>query len=439
MKTEQNPKFCVADKNKEFLSVYITTFGCSANQADSEIMAGLLAKAGYELVNGAEEAGLVIVNSCIVKGKTETHVFREIARLKKLKKKIIVAGCMPQTKVFANKLRDVSVLGVFETHRIAEAVKATLAGRKISWLSTKKTEKLCFPRLRKNPVIAVVVISSGCVGHCTYCLVKLAKGELFSYPEKSIIHEIKTALKEGCREIWLTSQDCTAYGLDINSNFVNLLKKILDLVGDFFIRIGMSNPDNILKNLDGLIKLYKNPKVFKFLHMPVQSGNDDILKAMNRKYTVSDFKKIITKFRKEIPEVTISTDLICGFPTETDRQFADSLNLIRWLKPDVLNLNLFWPRPETVAAKMPQLMPGIGRKRTRIVTKEFEKIALDKNKSWIGWKGSALVDENGKSGGLVARNFAYKPIVIQGKAKLGSFVKLKITDSTKNYLIGKIL
>jgi len=421
------------------MKLYIKTFGCSANQADSEIMAGLLDKAGYQLTESAETADLVIVNSCIVKGKTETHVFKEIGKLKKLKKKIIVAGCMPQTKIYANKLKDVSVLGVFETGRVVDAVKKVLSGKKISWLSTEKKEKLCFPRLRKNPVIAVVVISSGCLGHCSYCLVKLAKGELFSYPEESIIHEIKTALKEGCKEIWITSQDCAAYGLDIKTSLVNLLRKILSIDGEFFVRIGMSNPDHLLKNLDELIELYKNPKMFKFLHIPIQAGNNEVLKLMNRKYTVADFKRIITKFRKEIPDITISTDLICGFPTETDGQFNDSLELIKWLKPDVLNLNMFWPRPGTVAAKMRQLKPGIGRERTRVVTEEFDKNVLKKNKKWIGWQDRALVDEKGKKGGFVARNLTYKPIIITEKTKLGNIIRVKITDATRDYLVGKII
>ncbi len=420
------------------MNINIQTFGCSANQADSEIMAGLLKKAGYELVESAESADLVIVNSCVVKGKTETHVLKEVARLKKLKKKIIVAGCMPQTKVYTDKLKDISVLGVFETERIADAVKAVLSGKRISWLSTNKQEKLCFPRLRKNPAIAVVVISSGCLGHCTYCIVKLAKGELFSYPENMIINEIKTALKEGCKEIWLTSQDCAAYGIDIKTNLVNLLEKVVALDGDFLVRIGMSNPNHIIGNLDKLVELYKNPKVFKFLHLPVQSGNNQILKLMNRPYKVEDFKKIISRFKNEIPEITISTDLICGFPSETEEQFEDSLNLIKWLEPDVLNLNLFWPRPGTSAAKMRQLKPGTGRERTRKIAEVFEKILLKKNEAWIGWKGKILIDEIGKKGGFVGRNFSYKPIVITEKVNLGSTENVKIISATIDYLSGQL-
>jgi MiaB-like tRNA modifying enzyme len=420
------------------MNINIQTFGCSANQADSEIMAGLLKKAGYELVESAESADLVIVNSCVVKGKTETHVLKEVARLKKLKKKIIVAGCMPQTKAYADKLKDISVLGVFETERIADAVKAVLSGKRISWLSTNRNEKLCFPRLRKNPAIAVVVISSGCLGHCTYCIVKLAKGELFSYPENMIINEIKTALKEGCKEIWLTSQDCAAYGIDIRTNLVNLLEKVVALDGDFFVRIGMSNPNHIIRNLDKLVELYKNPKVFKFLHLPVQSGNNQILKLMNRPYEVEDFKKIISRFKSEIPEITISTDLICGFPSETEKQFQDSLDLIKWLEPDVLNLNLFWPRPGTSAAKMRQLKPGTGRERTRKIAAVFEKILLKKNEAWIGWTGDILIDEIGKKGGFVGRNFAYKPIVIKEKVNLGYIENAKIISATIDYLLGQL-
>jgi MiaB-like tRNA modifying enzyme len=418
------------------MKVHIETFGCSANQADSEIMAGLLDKAGYKLVGNAENADLVIINSCVVKGKTETHVLKEVAKSQKLGKKLILAGCMPQTGIYASKLKDISVLGVFETERIVEAVKAVSAGKRISWLSTKKKVKPCFPRLRKNPIIAVVVISSGCLGHCTYCIVKLAKGELCSYSENIILNEVKTALKEGCKEIWLTSQDCAAYGSDIGTNLANLLERVLALKGDFMVRIGMSNPNHLMKNLDKLVELYKSPKMFKFLHIPVQAGNNQILKLMNRQYTVEDFKKIISKFKKEIPDITISTDLICGFPSETEKQFQDSLDLIKWLQPDTLNLNLFWPRPGTPAAKMRQLKPGIGRERTRKVTEVFEKNELEKNKSWIGWSGDILIDEKGAKGGFVGRNFAYKPIVVE-KAKLGEIVKVKIVNATNDYLSGQ--
>jgi MiaB-like tRNA modifying enzyme len=418
------------------MKVHIETFGCSANQADSEIMAGLLDKAGYKLVGNAENADLVIINSCVVKGKTETHVLKEVAKSQKLGKKLILAGCMPQTGIYASKLKDISVLGVFETERIVEAVKAVSAGKRISWLSTKKKVKPCFPRLRKNPIIAVVVISSGCLGHCTYCIVKLAKGELCSYSENIILNEVKTALKEGCKEIWLTSQDCAAYGSDIGTNLANLLERVLALKGDFMVRIGMSNPNHLMKNLDKLVELYKSPKMFKFLHIPVQAGNNQILKLMNRQYTVEDFKKIISKFKKEMPEITISTDLICGFPSETEKQFQDSLDLIKWLQPDTLNLNLFWPRPGTPAAKMRQLKPGIGRERTRKVTEVFEKNELEKNKNWIGWSGDILIDEKGSKGGFVGRNFAYKPIVVK-KAKLGEIVKVKIVNATNDYLSGQ--
>ncbi len=419
------------------MRIYIKTFGCAANQADSEIIAGLLVKAGYELTDSAEDADIVIVNTCIVKGRTETKVLKELERLKTLNKKIIVTGCMTQPKIYLERLRDFSVLGLYETPKIVDAVKEVIRGKKIYWISKEKKEKLCFPRLRKNPAIAVIVISSGCLGQCAYCIVKLAKGELFSYPEEAIIQEIKTALKEGCKEIWLTSQDCAAYGLDNNTNLVKLLEKIIKIEGKFWIRIGMSNPDNILKILDGLVKVYKDPKIYKFLHTPVQSGNNEILKLMKRKYKAEDFKKIISKFRKEIPNITISTDLICGFPRETEEQFQNSLDLINWLKPDVLNLNMFWARPGTLAAQMKQLKSGIGRERTREIAKIFEKIALEKNKEYIGKEIEILIDEKGSKGGFVGRNQFYKPIVVK-KAKLGEFKNIKITDATKDYLIGDV-
>jgi len=424
------------------MRVYIKTFGCSANRSDSEVMAGLLIQAGHIIVSSIEKADVVLINSCGVKGRAEIDFFREVEAARKLKKKIIAAGCIPSgnKEIVETKLRGISIVDVNSIHKIAFVAEKTLVGERIVLFGKNKIEKICLPRQRLNKVVAIVPISEGCVGSCAYCFTKLAKGGLFSYSETAILKEIKNAIADGCKEIWLTSQDCAAYGLDTNTNLAKLLEKTCKITGDFHIRVGMGNPNHIIKILPELIEAYKNKKVFKFLHIPVQSGNNRVLKLMNRFYTVEDFRKIVNKFRTEIKDLTLITDIICGFPTETDKEFSDSIDLIKWLQPDAINVSMFWPRPGTIADKMQQLSGEIKKKRSREMTKLYHDIALDINKKWIGRKCGVLVDEIGKKGGFVARNESYKPIVLKdSKLKLGDSPNVKIISATKNYLIGVLL
>ena len=219
--------------------------------------------------------------------------------------------------------------------------------------------------MRLKSTIEIVPISQGCLSYCSFCKTKHARGNLFSYSEKDIVRHISNAVKNGAKEIWLTSQDSSAYGLDISTNLARLLKRIVSIPRDFKLRVGMANPDYFKLFLDDFIEVLKNEKIFKFVHIPVQSGNNQVLKDMKRNYTVEDYKQIIDKIKKEIPSVTISTDIICGFPTETKEQFNDTLNLVKEIKPDIINIPRFWPRPGTVAARLKQIDGGEIKRRTR--------------------------------------------------------------------------
>jgi len=423
------------------MKIHIKTFGCSANQADSEAMAGLLIRAGHEIISSDSGADIVIVNSCTVKSPTEHKVLKYIKKLKQANKKTIVAGCLPQAGQHLEELADLPIMGLFEIEKVAEIVEQVAQGQQAILLGDKKKTKAGLPKFRKNPLIEIVPISEGCTGACTYCATRLAKGRLFSYPPEKIICQIENALKDGVKEIWITSQDNAAYGLDIRTNLVELLEKICSIEGDFLVRIGMMDPDNILRILDKLIEIYQHEKIFKFLHIPVQSGSNRILKLMNRKYKIDEFKKIINKFREEIPDITISTDIICGFPGETANHFNDSLKLIGWLKPDVLNISRFWKRKGTLAAEFPnQISGGEIKSRSTAMTNIYDEFALKRNKRWLGWTGEILIDEKGKPGSWIGRNFSYKPIVVKSNKNLfGEKIKIKITDTKSNYLIGELI
>jgi MiaB-like tRNA modifying enzyme len=419
--------------------IYSEVYGCSANVADYEIALGLLKKAGFELVNNKEESNLNIIFTCTVKQPSTNRMIHKIRELTKLNKPLIVAGCMPKTdyKIIEKINPKASMLGPDSIEKIVNVACATIEGKKIVFLKNLRKPKLCLPRVRKNSVIGIVPISTGCLSNCSYCSVKFARGKLFSYPVKMIVEEANQAINNGCRELYITSQDNGCYGKDINSSLPELLNKICEVEGKFFIRVGMVNPLHIKQILNELIDVYRNEKIFKFLHLPVESGSDNILELMNRGYKVKDFISIVEKFRKKFPLLTLSTDVIVGFPEETERDFNKTLELIEKTKPDIVNISKFGSRPRTEAAKMRQLDRKIINKRSIILTKLVKKTCFENNKKWLGWEGDCLVDEKGiKENTWIGRNFAYKPIVIRSKKNLlGKFISVKITNATFHTLI----
>jgi len=418
------------------MKIFIKTYGCSANQNDSEIMAALLKKKGRMLVNSIEKADIILVNTCAVKGKTESQIANYLRKIWKdySKKKFIIAGCLPVVrkglvKSIVKKSALVSPHQIDEINKIVDEVSQN---KFLEHLDKTFSAKANMPKLRINPLINIVQINEGCAGFCSFCITKLAKKRLYSALEKDIIEDITKSMKEGCKEIWLTSQDTGAYGQDNKNNLAELLKKIVKIKGDFYFRIGMINPDNVKPILNELIKIYKNPKIFKFFHMPIQSGNNVILKKMNRNYSIKDCENIIKKFRKNIPNLTLSTDIICGFPGETEKQFNDSIKLIKKIKPDIVNISRFWPRPGTKAALMPNQINGaITKKRSTKLAEIHHQIALEKNNKWIGWKGWVLIDEKGKNNTWKGRNFAYKQVIVKSsKNILGKKINVEIKDAS---------
>jgi MiaB-like tRNA modifying enzyme len=255
------------------------------------------------------------------------------------------------------------------------------------------------------------------------------KGELFSYPGEKIIEEVSSAVEQGCREIWITSQDNSCYGFDAGGNLPELLDSISQINGEFFVRAGMMNPKNVMQILPELIESYKSEKIYKFLHLPVQSGSDDILEKMNRGYIAADFKKIVSTFREAFPGLQLWTDVIAGFPGESETDFLATVELLKDIRPDFVNISKYGVRDSTASAKMKQLPTEIKKERSRTITRLVEEMSLEKNKEWLGWKGDVLITEKKKNAWL-GRNFAYKPIIVNSdKELLGKVVKAKIVDA----------
>ncbi|MEM5766455.1 MAG: tRNA (N(6)-L-threonylcarbamoyladenosine(37)-C(2))-methylthiotransferase [Candidatus Aenigmatarchaeota archaeon] len=418
--------------------VYLEVYGCSSNLADFEAAFGLLKQAGFKIAS-EKESDLIIIFTCVVKQPTFNKMIHKIKEFSKLGKPLIVAGCMAKTDVkMIEKINPrASLLAPDNIEKIVEVVNATLLGKRIVFTQDLNKPKLDLPKCRRNPLVAIVQIGRGCTSNCSYCY-EPYRSKLFSYPLEGIVKEVKRALADGCKEIWLTSLDCGCYGLDIGTNLAELLEEICNIKGKFFVRVGMTNPLHTKKILKKLIVAYQDEKIFKFLHLPLQSGSDRILKLMKRGYEIKDFLKIVKKFRRAFSQLTLSTDIIVGFPGETEEDFLATSRVLREVKPDIVNLSKFGMRRGTEATKMEQLEKKILKIRSLKLSEIIKKISLEKNKSWIGWKGEALVDEIGKGKSFVARNFAYKPIVLKTKEKIfGKFVEVEVKEARENFLLGK--
>lgn len=424
------------------MKIYIETYGCASNQNDSQIMAGILNKEGFEIVNSIENSDIIILNTCIVKSVTENKIIYRIKELQKehKNKKLIIAGCMPEAELETLKkiAPNINFVSTNFVTNIARVVKKTINNKNIGIVGKNKKSKLNLPKIRKNPIIDILEICSGCSYACSYCITKLAKGNLFSYPYKDIVKEI--CLTNDCKEFWITGQNIAEYNYD-GINLPKLLKEMTNMKKEYFLRLGMMNPKSILPILDDLIKVYKNEHIFKFLHLPVQSGSDEILRLMNRNYSVKEFRKIVNEFRKNIPELTLWTDIIVGFPDEDKANFQKTIELVKEIKPDFTNISKFGIRPRTEAAKMKQLPTQIKKERSRIMTKVVDEISFEKNKKWLSWQGKILIDEKGrKKNQWVGRNFAYKPVLIKSKRNLfGKFVKVKIINTKMTHLVGELI
>jgi len=265
---------------------------------------------------------------------------------------------------------------------------------------------------------------------------------LRSYSIEEIVEKVKCDLASGSGEFWVTSQDMACYGRDLGTNLAALLKSVCAIPGDFWIRVGMMTPNFALDMLDELVEAFRCEKVFKFLHLPVQSGDDVVLKRMRRCYTVQDFRKAVSAFRAAFPEVTLATDVICGFPGETKNAFDNTLRLISEVKPDIVNVSKFFGRPGTAAAEMTNVVEQAEiKRRSTEAAKLAKQISLDRNLRWIKWSGEILVDEKGKvPGSWIGRNFAYKPVTVKSTSTLlGKTLKVKIAKAFPTYLEGTVV
>jgi len=425
-------------------NILIETYGCSANQNNSEIMAGLLSQAGFLITNNEELADIIIINTCVVKSKTESKIKRRIQDLKS--KKIIITGCMPETDIKQLKKLNRSLI-FLGTHHFKDIVKIIKDDQERNldekkqeeYLSQKDEEKLNLPKVPQNKLISIHQISEGCLGECSYCKTRLAKGKLFSYPQESIIKSIESDLQNGAKEIWLTSQDCAAYGLDRGKNeLIELLDKIFALKHNFKLRLGMMNPDNVLPIMKEMIEVYQNKKMYKFLHIPIQSASNRVLKDMNRFYNIEGVEKIIKSFLKEFSDITIATDIIVGYPTETEHDHDENLHFIRKFKPSVFNLSKFSSHKKTEAGKLKELPNHAIKHRTSALMQEHRTTAKENKEKFLNKEIEVFINRKISENLYEARDENYNLILIKtSKENLGKNMNVLIKEIGVHHMMGE--
>ena len=417
--------------------IFVEAYGCSASFADSEMISGLILNGGHTLADNSSDSDLNIVVTCSVKDSTANKMMYRINSLKS--KPLIVAGCLPKAeKENVEKFSEnASLLGPNSLGKTLQVINSTLSGTKQIALEDSDLSKVGLPKVRLNPAVGIVEIANGCMSECTFCQTKLSKGDLTSYRLGDIVRQVQTEIKEGCKEVWLTSTDNGCYGFDIGTDLPTLVNAVSEIPKDFMIRVGMMNPMYMSRIKQNLIESYDNEKVFKFLHIPVQSGSDKVLNDMKRGHTSETFREIVKKTKERFENFTISTDIIVGFPSETEEDFQKTIALLDETKPDVVNLSKYSARPGTDAAELKQIDAAEIKRRSKVIFTQINKISLKSNEKWIGWKGKVLFDENTEEG-IKGRNYAYKPISIDEKVNIGQSHIVEITKATRKRLIGKI-
>lgn len=407
-----------------------------------EIMLGILGNNGYSITQDPKIASIIIVNTCAVKQITEDKIFENLHKMKNYNKPIIITGCLPKInlqRIVDSHLDHCSLLDPASIDKIDDIVNKCLQEKEQNIIfSNRPPNKPSLPRRRLNKFIEILQISEGCQGKCSYCCTRFARGRLHSFPPKTILKKIQKAITENTVEIQLTAQDTASYNYR-GYNLSDLLRDISAIKGDFKVRIGMMNPDTVLKFLDETVDAYENDKIYKYLHVPIQSGSNRILKLMKRRNTVDDFLSIMNIFRSHFPTISIATDIIVGFPSETQEDFEETLSLIQMVRPDVINISKYAPRPRTEASKMKQLDSRIVASRSRILSKHVGHIIKNQHVKMLGSYEEIYPIERTSTGTLFGRTHNYKKAFIHDVVPIGKKIRVKIIGAHQRRLDCKVL
>jgi len=408
------------------MKAFVEAYGCTLNFGESREIEDLIASRGWQIVDSPEHCDLAVLATCVVIEKTERAMLKRIRELSGAPR-LVVTGCM------ATACRE-------KAERVAPNALFLAPGDmgSLSELIETANTRTAAGKVKRE-AYGIVPIASGCLGNCAYCITRLARGQLKSRPIPDTVESVYEMVSDHPREIQLTAQDTAAYGADIGTDLPSLVREICKIPRDFRLRIGMMNPKSVLSLVEGISEIYLEPKVFKFFHLPVQSASDRLLEHMERGYTLDEYRSIVEKVRDKVPHITLSTDIIVGYPGETLEDHRLNLDFISRLRPDIVNVTRFSVRPGTKAAtSKPQIVGWKAKERSREVTEARFKIALEKNSSWVGKRLRALSTETGKRGSTILRTDEYKQVVVHRSLELGLYFGVEILGATPTYLTGRV-
>lgn len=439
-------------KNKSY---YIMTMGCSLNENDSEKIAGMLEKMGYQRTQQMEEADFIVFNTCCVRENAEDKLYGKLGEAKKVKEKrqaiIAISGCMMQEKHVIEKLNKSYpfvdlIIGTHTLHKLPEDLYYLLVQKKsiqdIQHIDGEIYEGV--PIKRKSSTKALVTIMYGCNNFCTYCIVPYVRGRERSRKPSSILAEIKELAKDGYKEVTLLGQNVNSYQGDGENgiyNFADLLRSIQEIDGIEVIHFISPHPKDFTDEV--IQAIHDCPKVSRILHLPLQSGSSRVLKLMNRKYTKEQYLQLVKKIRAKIPDIVFSTDIIVGFPNETEEDFEDTLDVVKQVNFEQVFMFLYSKRVGTPAAEMENQIPDqVKHERFNRLKKLVEDQMAQNNQKYLHTKQRILVEGISKNNPdmLTGRTKTNKVVIFEGdKDCIGNMVTVEIVSEHMWYLKGEMV
>lgn len=417
---------------------YLETYGCSLNSADSDLIVSQLRRIGATRIELPREADVLIINTCGVKERTEDRIVYRIEELSHEGIPLVIAGCLPKISFERVKRADsrfAAIVGPQSIASIQSIIRRVLEGeRGIIHLEADSGSKLSFFEGPSGGVVCTVPICEGCLGHCAYCAVRLARGHVRSHRISELLKVIERCVHQGYREIRLTAQDASSFGHDTNEDIVGLLRALDAIEGQHVFRLGMLNPNLTPDKLHGLLDVIQSDHFFKFFHVPLQSGSDQILRAMGREYSAADWMSVVQCIKQVFPHATLATDVIVGFPGESEDDFQKTIDIIESTTPEIVNISKYGDRPGTPAStSSDKVSTSIKKARSRRLSAVVAESTVRTDSSWIGWTGCVIATEAGPRGGIVCRNWAYRRIVVHDSLRLGEDVQVRIVSANRTY------
>lgn len=440
-------------KNKKYC---VVTYGCQMNLHESEKISGILSGMGMSAVNEPENADVVVFNTCCIRDTAERRALGNIGKMKELKKKnknllIVVTGCMTQQNGFAENMKeryqyvDV-ILGTHNISDLENQIRIRLEKKKrvAAVLDTDGyIDDETTPVTRTSFPNAWVNINYGCNNFCTYCIVPYVRGRERSRDMKSIISECEKLINDGYKEITLLGQNVNSYGNDVpdeNINFANLLREVAKIDGKFRIRFMTSHPKDLTEDVVKAIR--DNDKICNNIHLPIQAGSNSVLKNMNRRYTREHYLGLIDMIRRYLPDCGITTDIMVGFPYETEEDFLDTMDIVEKVRFSTAFTFIYSVRKGTKAAEMPQIPYEIKQNRIKRLIARQNEITEEISKDYVGNVYEILVEgmQEKKNGYVVGRTESGRLVSAKGdESMIGEFKNVKITAVKNAQLLGEIL